>query len=1128
MAEVIRLHLAVEAPDTLWTGRVGGSPNTGATMIPFWGGALIETPFADCTLLVGSSAGAFDIGIVRLRAYNSPVDHLTVGYNHVPWATNLYLTIKRQVRPWSYFPNEDQQTFRYEDQDVAYVDENTNIPPIARIGPSAACAFIEGDGLARLKFYSDSQAMAGSLSSHAWTFQSGSPATSSIAGTSSVPILVTWSTPGQYWVTYTVTDTNGKTHKRYCRVYIFNRTTDPPHESFRPESLSGTFTDGSWSFQFRMFDDATWLEGAQVVLFTEQFYDSQALNLGTGWTHRENILFVGWVKGSRTLLETQWSEVSFEAYGPVGWLKEAEAWPANLKFSGDAGWHVLPSMTPDRAALHLLRMHSNITNLADVVLTGDTKSLLYADVGESRLYEQVDFQIYDALKGRLVSDHLGRLIAERNQQLIPIASRTAGSLWTLAADDWRGPLDLGEEIDLTRTAQVDFAGFYYDTENNPRRFYSLAPGRELSTGQIERVIGTRADTQSETNALSGLWLAWRNNEFNDVGLPMAGFEVVDIAPQTRIGITLAAADNERGLVWTDKKFWIREVTYTFEGDGVVTTDLRVEAESDGPPGVTNEVPDDEVPPPGDIPPPVIDIPPPPGSFLEIAYVATTSKIGRTRAFYAASPTWVDITGTVISGTINAMVLDPWDLKNRAFVLTTQGIYRSINLNAPAPLWRQIFTPSQFQTATGKTWSRGKNVRGTLALRHAFFVQVITSDNLLYVGRTLDGGGTWTWVQIATVTDPTDAMGFAVGQTNANFVWTAGANGKLYRSINALSAFTFYQSWSSPDLGTTPITNIEVADDGNPAAETIYISGRADVVTPGIQNPTIYAFPTDSQGFVFIPGPSTHAGVWNGSVGHDAVGCLEDIPGVGNGGGHHWKRTFPDGYNFAASQLIHWFAKKVDLDSATARLDVFYKDLTSQVGEDTPLTTAWVELKCPATGFLSTGKDVDYIKIVADSGFGDPGSTYVDDINVPFTATSDTTVNTPYLRKSRDGGATFGENLAPGSQTALGPLGLRSSAALGSTLYGLLGTTLSILLLSVSANAGLGWLHRTAGMSSPVGVVTWSADVNRVAFLRSNRIDFSWDGGVTLEDKTGNWATAMGAAFANPVVLLPVTADEIFD
>jgi len=210
-----KLYLAVHQPATLWTGRVNGEHAIRATSIIFNSGSG-TTPNANYEIWFGTSASANDIGIGRLKTHPGGASGtLTIAPNNFDLASGNYITVKENIQPQSVQPYVG--TTIYEDWDTAYTNQNTQYRPLARMG-CPACAFIDPDtGLATVNFWSDSEAISGSLSSYLWTLPGATytVGNSTTAGTSGVPNTVTWDTSGQKWCSLRVTDSNGNTHTTY-------------------------------------------------------------------------------------------------------------------------------------------------------------------------------------------------------------------------------------------------------------------------------------------------------------------------------------------------------------------------------------------------------------------------------------------------------------------------------------------------------------------------------------------------------------------------------------------------------------------------------------------------------------------------------------------------------------------------------------------------------------------------------------------------------------------------------------------------------------------------------------------------------------------------------------------------
>ena len=601
-----KLYMVIEDPDTMWVGVVDGAHDVGAIWINYTGDTTYTTPIADMTLLVGSDVGKSDYGVVRFRFMGG--GQVNVGYNHIEWQTGMFLTIVKQFRPWSTFPAVTYtggiDNIVFLDQNRPYAGENVNPRPIARIGSSAMCALLPLGGSVTLKFYSDSYSFVGSMT-HVWTFEGGSIASSAIAGTALAPIEVTYSFVGEYLVSYTVTDANGSSI-RYMKVYIIDRnkanvldtTNDPRVQVDFEISALGASLDGGWTMAAKLFKSATFIEGAQVTLFMDQKWDGVNENIALGHVHQENILYTGWISSSNISTKSEYDAIEFESAGVASWLKQMHAWPSNFKHNG-YGWKSIPNMYADLAVLNLLRYHSTVLNFCDFYPLLTDVPLLFVDCAEGDLLTQINSDIYSAMKAMLVSNRYSTLGVRMNNNLVDLALRDDTDVFrSFGTDNWRDELRIGADRDTTEVSQVDFIGFYYISSGDPQHLYSLAPARELSTGQIEKVSGILVDDQDDNNAVAGLHLAWKNGSFQDVAIPANGFIPLDIYPVSSIKITKTVTSTGRDLEWTNKRFWVTQVTHNF-GKSSPITDIGIAAETDGPPGIAYYLPNN-VPPQRDI------------------------------------------------------------------------------------------------------------------------------------------------------------------------------------------------------------------------------------------------------------------------------------------------------------------------------------------------------------------------------------------------------------------------------------------------------------------------------------------------------------------------------------------------
>lgn len=294
-------YLVVQEPETMWTGTVNDPYiMQGEQSIDFdagaaWPGYTASIFFEEnATLWVGSTVGDRDTGIVRAKDFTVGAWPYTVGTlkvaenSDIQWRDNLYLTLKDEHRVWPRFPRVALEEFAdptgtvvawWKDYDVVYDDQNIQEPPVVVMGPPAV-EFLDA-GVATVYFWGeDSYSPRNTaLSTPAWTFPHGTPATAATLGTYAAPHTVTWNTAGTYMVRLQITDANGHISNGYRPVFIVNRTgAGSPYTDFEITSMSGSFDAGGWTASFRIFAEADvtdFPEGALIVIFAEDWYNSE-------------------------------------------------------------------------------------------------------------------------------------------------------------------------------------------------------------------------------------------------------------------------------------------------------------------------------------------------------------------------------------------------------------------------------------------------------------------------------------------------------------------------------------------------------------------------------------------------------------------------------------------------------------------------------------------------------------------------------------------------------------------------------------------------------------------------------------------------------------------------------------
>lgn len=283
------LYVAVHKPQTLFSARLSAAPTSfpAGTLAFSSGTPTSGTVPAHATIYIGSSAGARDKGVLRLRAAltkaaSGSMSVAELGEKALDLATNDYLTIVEDYRPAAKFPRYDSGIW-YMDYDTAYVDQNDNYGPLARLGP-AAVGFLVG-GACRLKYVGERSAAyspSDSIATYGWVFHDAS--TSALQGTTASPIVKSFASavPGGKYHSLAVTETTAaKTHTGRRLTFVFERTgANAPYSAVIVGTIQGGPRQGGYSADLRVInttaDQTSFPDGAHVVLFEEAHYADDA------------------------------------------------------------------------------------------------------------------------------------------------------------------------------------------------------------------------------------------------------------------------------------------------------------------------------------------------------------------------------------------------------------------------------------------------------------------------------------------------------------------------------------------------------------------------------------------------------------------------------------------------------------------------------------------------------------------------------------------------------------------------------------------------------------------------------------------------------------------------------------
>jgi hypothetical protein len=624
-----RLYITIHQPATVFTARLAAVPSSTdqVTAITYnTGSGTYTNILADQTLYVGTSAGAYDLGMCRIRNTDN-IGAVTGTFNiaeesEIDWQSSAYLTVKDEFSIWPRHIRLSGTT-PYMDFDVSYIDENSACDSIPIMGPHRVL-WLSGATVSTTFDATDSWALNNNITTYEWTF----PGADSYSDEDTAQPTVTYDAAGVYRVALTVTNDDGVDFTGYRYVFVADdaeqqETTLAANfvlsSDFTLDSLSGDYTTGGWMARVTMYDSATLADirdRALVIIHTRDTYG--VFNESVGFVDdAENILFVGWIAGE-TIQRGQddtFGTVSFNVEGVQYWLGRIPAFPTGLKdvTTTPTKWTRFWGLTPKAAVWHLLHWRTTITRCADVFpLDNDWRAARIEAPGAQTLWEQLNTIESTTVLAQPCGDRLGRLHNQIDQQYLNDTDRGAiPTVMTLEGQDIAGAVDIERAV-VDQASIVDLSGVSFDG-TDATAYFSLSPGRVFRRyGSAPEVFDRLVlYDQATTNTLCGRIAGARNNEYPRLSMMLgSNHRLLDIAPYSFYTYTVAAADTPRSIAETFALI-PRRVSFEYNNDGgYFLTRVEFEAETEEDLAITGDAPEIVVPQPPPPPPPP-DPPPPP-------------------------------------------------------------------------------------------------------------------------------------------------------------------------------------------------------------------------------------------------------------------------------------------------------------------------------------------------------------------------------------------------------------------------------------------------------------------------------------------------------------------------------------
>jgi len=698
-----RMYLSIHSPATVYTARLAAVPSSTdkvAEITYNTGSGTLANVLQDMTLYVGSTAGAYDVGIARIRKDGTTTaGTFYIGEtSEINWTSNAYLTVVDSFELWPRHVNiASDGTTPLMDYDVAYTNQNVAAGAIPTpIMGSHAVLWLNGASVTYSPDASSSWVKDGTITDYLWECATADSITDEDTAT---PTFV-FDTVGTHRIALTVTGDNNVTFTGYRYVFVVTESSGVTTQ-FALESCAGDYDTGGWAYRVTLYDEATQAlirDRALCILHSVDYYGDTLGSVGYV-AGAENVVAIGWISGESIVWasEDKAGSVSFDVQGPQYWLGQMTAFPSGVKDVSDATtpnkWTKFRGLTLNKCWYHFMRWRTTATRCLDVYPIDDSRRIKRLESpGGQNIWAQLTEIAKRSILAEPCADRYSRLFLQINHQYVTDRS-SMPTVQAITSADWRDSITLDRAI-VDATALVDLSGIAWDGVT-PQAYFSLAPGHVFNHyGAVEVVDRLALINQSTSNTLAGLYSARQNNPYPKIDLQLgANHRLIDIAPYQRFTLAVSSSDTVRGI--TESLTLIpRGVSYGYQ-DGYVLTDVMCEAEVTAALAVTGDTPPD----PPDVPVLPIDPPidPPPiddplsSDAREVWMFNSTQIFYSVDYFNGGQPTWsvAGIPAGYLSINDFQIAVDGSIAYCQAYDGAATRIFKTTNPRTASPVWVDI-------------------------------------------------------------------------------------------------------------------------------------------------------------------------------------------------------------------------------------------------------------------------------------------------------------------------------------------------------------------------------------------------------------------------------------------------------
>ena len=597
------LYLAVPQYATIYTARLASLPaghsDTSTDMVTeitvSGGVGTLSNIIAGMTLYVGTTAGAYDVGMCRMRKTPTGTTWALGETSEIDWTVTvlggLYLTVVSDYGLWAK-PLKITDENVYMDVDIAYSNQHSACDPVPLMGSHWAQwlrpnAVITPDG-------SGSWVLDSTITGYTWSF----PGAASTSGTATATPSATYDTPGTYIFSLTVTAANGKSYTGY-RYAMFFDDDNPPITQFTLDSCRANTDGGGWEFDVTLYaeaDRSQIRDRALCILFADDYFGNELEDCPSQVTGNENIIAVGWVSEENNIRQPYYSTTSMSIKGAHYWLDKMTGFPCGVEMTTGAptAWTEIKTLTVQKYLWHLLHWRSTATRVMDVTITDDARYAKDLNSLEESLWRQITENAYTTIYATPGVDRYGRLWVEIEPLMESVADRTWDTVFEIEPQDWQNEVEWMRVV-TPPVGKVNLSGITVDASISAASYFSLSPGHVYKRhGEPYTEDRLLVGSQEKSNELAGLYAGWYNNPNPPLHISLAcNMRAVDLWPRQFVGIDLPASYDTRGIGLSGNCV-PRGVEFHHNAEtGFLHTEMDIEPETQPEIGVKGDVPGQE-------------------------------------------------------------------------------------------------------------------------------------------------------------------------------------------------------------------------------------------------------------------------------------------------------------------------------------------------------------------------------------------------------------------------------------------------------------------------------------------------------------------------------------------------------